>query len=124
MASIGGFTFLQMTGSLLPNISARVRLLDRPGVDSIGNRNEGSKGKPAEVRTVEGYTALVNANAAVDDYEALKGSYLTVVTDQSRTITNVLVVEVTGVRVQQVANATTSGVNYIVTANWQLMPTV
>ncbi|MHC4123924.1 MAG: hypothetical protein ACYSSI_10150 [Planctomycetota bacterium] len=124
MSSIGGFGFIRMEGPDVPMLAAAVAIIDRPGVNGTANRVDALKAEEITVYTKEAVTQLSTANAAADDYAALKGSYVTVVDDMGRGVYDVLVVDVRVLGKQAFLLSDPPDLNYIVRAVWLLKPTL
>ena len=124
MSAIGGFSFLRMDGEPLSALRAAVEPINRPGVDGIATRTPADKSPGVQKQTIEPYTLLANANTAKAAYEALQGSYVTVTDDMGAVTANVLVVRVSGVRVQAVFSSADPTINFLVYATWELLESV
>lgn len=120
MSSIGGFTFLQMRGEQLSAIRDQVIIIDRSGVDGAAVNTPAEKAPGITKQTIEGYTSSANALAAKAAYEALLGTFVTVVDDMGATAYNVLITDVSAVRVVAVGACSDASVNYLVYATWQM----
>lgn len=113
-----------MTGPDVPSLAAAVEIIDRSGVNGIASRVEALKAEEITKETVEGVTNLATANAAADDYAALKGTCVTVVDDLGRTTYYVLVIDVRVTGKQNIVNSDPPDINYLIYAVWALKPTL
>jgi hypothetical protein len=71
--SIGTAEFQDLVGTIYPR-QAQIELIDRPGVDGVGARNTGTKGKPFKLVSVTYHANFAAAASAMTDYIALKSS--------------------------------------------------
>lgn len=122
MSSIGPFYFIRMDGDELTGLSYQVKEFDRPGIDGVGFYFGAAKAPLCQKVTVEGVANAVTANTAQENYQALKGSMITVVDDTGRTKSSVMVINVQVLQKKQVLLSTT-GYGYYVTAAWTLKAT-
>lgn len=121
MSSIGSFTFIQMVGPQIPTKQPTVAINDRAGVDGVSFRLNALKAGQLSVRTVA--TAATVPNTAADDYQAIRGTRVTVVDDMGRSTASVLVVDVVAETPRTVISSSPSGIYYLIAATWILQPT-
>ncbi len=122
MSSIGSYNFIRMEGPPMPTLGAGVELLgEREYIDGTAWRLMATKGDQLEVRTTAGIDTVSNANGLEALYKALINTQVTVVDDLGQTRNNVLIQGVRVIGKQRVLKATTSGVNYLVTAVWAMV---
>lgn len=123
-SSIGAYTFLSMRGPQIPLLASAVEIIDRPGVDGVAHRINALKATEITLFTLEGIELKATANGRADDYAALKGTTVTIVDDQGRSVDDVLIVEVRVLSPPQyVLNPQPTGNNYLVKAAWVVKPT-
>lgn len=113
-----------MAGPDVPSLAAAVEIIDRPGVNGIASRVDALKAEEITKETVEGVTNLATANAAADDYAALKGVCATVVDDLGRTTYYVLVTDVRVTGKRHIVKSDPANINYLIYAVWTLKPTL
>lgn len=120
MGVIGGFIFLRMDGEQIQPMTPQVMEFDRPDVDGVGIWLGASKAPMIQKQTIEGVAMLVTAQNATEDYTALKGQLVTVVDDDGRTATYVMVMDVRVLSIGALINPSPPGNNYLITAVWNL----
>ncbi len=91
--SIGTAEFQDLVGTVYPR-QAQIELIDRPGVDGVGARNTGTKGKPFKLVSVAYHDNFDSATAAMADYITLKSS-LQILVMNGTLLGSVLVQDVT-----------------------------
>lgn len=122
MSSIGSYSFIKMDGPPMPTLGADVELLgEREYIDGTAWRLAATKGSQLEVRTVAGVNLVTDANTLESNYQALRGTQVTVIDDLGQTRNNVLIQGVRVIGKQRVLKATASSVNYLVTAVWAMV---
>jgi hypothetical protein len=111
-----------MAGALLSDPEERVEDITRPEIDGHCFRRLGKRGAAVQV-TTEVDTA--NATTALAAYRALIGTLVSVVRSDGATVTQVLVQDVTGVNTKKLTGAAggVHGGNWLLTAQWTLLPT-
>lgn len=123
-SSISSFSFLRMTGPQIPLLASAVDIIDRPGVDGVAHRINALKASEITLFTIEGCELKATAISRPDDYAALKGTTVTIVDDQGRSVDDVLIIDV---RIlgppQHVLNPQPVNNNYLVRAAWVVKPT-
>ena len=65
-SSIGNFNFIKMSGPDLPSLASYIEIIDRPGVDSTGHRDNALKAESIQKYTTEGLSQLSTANGRAD----------------------------------------------------------
>lgn len=90
--TIGTAEFFDLVGTVYPR-QPQIELIERPGVDDVGARFNGTRGKPFRLLSVTYFASFDYAYAEFSSYIALKQT-LQVLTRNSTTIGNVLVIEV------------------------------
>ena len=123
MSSIGALTFINMTGPQLPALASHIEAIDRPGVNGEAFRENAKKVQGIQVQTTMWVVSLALANAAIDNYSALKGTLVTVIDDNGRTVNNVMVLDVQVNRIRPILTSSPSGYSHSVNATWYLKPT-
>ena len=123
MSSIGGITFIKLEGPKIPQMAYRIETIDREGVDGEAFRLNAEKVPEITVRTIQAVETLSSANAAPDTYAALIGTYVTVIDDLGRSVTNIMVLDAKALHTQTVETPSPSSYNYLVYGIWTLKPT-
>ncbi len=91
--SIGTAEFQDLVGTVYPR-QAQIELIDRPGVDGVGARNTGTKGKPFKLMSVAYHDNFAAAITFLSDCLTLKGS-LQILVRNGEVLGSVLVQDVT-----------------------------
>lgn len=123
MGAIGAFTFIRMEGAQVPALAVQMTELDRPHVNGYVYRADAKKVPAIMLTTYEAVALAATANAAVDDYQVLIGSLVTVVDDRGRSVANVMITAVQVIGVNAMLTPVPAGNNYIVKAVWSVKPT-
>jgi hypothetical protein len=124
MGSIGGIPFMRMEGEQMPALSEEIDIFKRPAVDGFGWRGLSLGADVTTKFTREGVTLLLTAQTASDYYKALKGWLVLLYEDYGRWVAYVLVKDVRVTNIIRCMNSSPPGINYIIEAEWDLVPTV
>jgi len=123
MSSIGALSFINMIGPQLPALASHIEAINRPGVDGEAFRENAKKVEGIQVQTTTWVVSSALANAAIDNYSALKGSLVTVIDDNGRTVNNVMVLDVIVNRITPILISSPLGYSHSINATWYLKPT-
>jgi len=125
-ASIGGYGFIRLRGRLR-GMAERLAEITRPNVDGQAYRKSGKRAPVSSMESLVDIDTAENADALALNYEALKGTLVTVVDDLGIETQNVAVLDVDVSAARAVTGAggglCESGSNYLVRATWSLQVT-
>ncbi len=91
--SIGANDFQDLVGTVYPK-QAQIEVIERPGVDSLGARNNGSRGKPFKLVSITYHDNFDRAAEALSDYAVDTKGSLVVLVKNSTVYGNVIVLDV------------------------------
>ena len=123
MSTIGEQTFIRLSGPQMPALAKNMAVISRQGKDGAVFRADAKKVPDVPVRGLAVTETLGSAQTAIDTYQALIGTLVTVVDDLGRSTSNVMVLGVQVDRVQFMTTPSPSTAVYWVYSSWLLKPT-